>query len=252
MAEETISRPESTKARSREQTGQAELRRRLVAAIEELNASRDELNTLTCTLTHEIRNALAGVNGALSVVADRLPSESADHTVLMDSRERLLGLDAMVEELHEYALPLKPNFSPQPLRPQIEAAVCAVGEDAPDLALPVTGAEPRVLCDPDLLRRALFKVFRSAVQAVAGRVPIVVRVVVDRQLCRIQVREQGDNPASALHRLFDPFFTANGRGAGLALAVARRLIAGHGGTLEALPDARHKSIVEVALPVYSW
>jgi two-component system sensor histidine kinase KdpD len=59
-------------------------------------------------------------------------------------------------------------------------------------------------------------------------------------------------PPVAPEKLFDPF--ERGRkessvaGAGLGLALARRIVTAHGGTIEARPRAPHGAVFAVTLP----
>jgi signal transduction histidine kinase len=49
-------------------------------------------------------------------------------------------------------------------------------------------------------------------------------------------------------RLFEPFATAKERGTGLGLAVSRRILEEHGGTITARPRTPRGTVFEVNLP----
>jgi signal transduction histidine kinase len=102
--------------------------------------------------------------------------------------------------------------------------------------------------DPDLLGRMVLNLIDNAIKysPEAG----IVRVEMTRQdgWCRISVSDQGPGvPAEARERIFERFFrvdaarsrsdTSATSGAGLGLAIARRIAVVHGGRLE-LADAR--------------
>ena len=52
-----------------------------------------------------------------------------------------------------------------------------------------------------------------------------------------------------LKRIFEPFFTTREEGTGLGLAITKKIIEGHGGTLEMESEAGKGTTVLVRLPV---
>ena len=69
-------------------------------------------------------------------------------------------------------------------------------------------------------------------QATGRRGPVMVRVGLERELLRIDVVDDGDGvPPELRERIFAPFFTLRARGTGLGLAVVRRVVEAHRGTV---------------------
>jgi len=65
-----------------------------------------------------------------------------------------------------------------------------------------------------------------------GRGAIEVTLARERELCRVDVRDEGPGIAPDIHdRVFEPFFTTKARGGGLGLAIARRTAELHGGSI---------------------
>jgi two-component system NtrC family sensor kinase len=52
-----------------------------------------------------------------------------------------------------------------------------------------------------------------------------------------------------LQRIFEPFYTTKANGTGLGLAVTRKIIEGHGGTLEISSETCSGTTVAVRLPL---
>jgi two-component system sensor histidine kinase CpxA len=111
--------------------------------------------------------------------------------------------------------------------------------------------------DPELLRRAFENVVRNGIRYAPRGTDLEVRLDRrDRHAC-IQVRDHGPGvPDESLPRIFDAFYRvesdrdrASG-GVGLGLAIARRAIQLHHGSISAR-NAHPGLVVEIDLPVSS-
>jgi len=56
-------------------------------------------------------------------------------------------------------------------------------------------------------------------------------------------------PQEVQRRIFEPFFTTKTRGTGLGLAVARRVIEEHGGTIQVASDLGMGTTFTIQLPL---
>src|SRR5690606_13236282 len=84
--------------------------------------------------------------------------------------------------------------------------------------------------DGERMRQVLTNLLENAVQAGDGEVVAAVARV--GGLLVFEVRDRGEGiPAEELGRIFEPFYTRRLHGTGLGLAVARRLVELHGGTI---------------------
>jgi len=66
------------------------------------------------------------------------------------------------------------------------------------------------------------------------------------------VVEVGDTgigiPPEDLDRIFDPFYSGFGEGAGLGLPLARRIVEAHGGTVRAKSEVGQGTVFTIELP----
>ena len=88
--------------------------------------------------------------------------------------------------------------------------------------------------DAERMRQVLINLLENAVEMSEGRV--VATISRGRSGLRFVVRDHGPGlPDGDPARIFEPFFTKRTRGTGLGLAVCKRLVELHGGTLAARP-----------------
>jgi len=109
--------------------------------------------------------------------------------------------------------------------------------------------------DPEKLRRVVINLVGNALDALEEsktREPRV-RVLAGENLAGdevwLRVRDNGPGIASELRaRVFDPFFTSKQGGTGLGLALARKVVLAHGGSIEVGAAAPQGTEFVVTLP----
>jgi signal transduction histidine kinase len=69
----------------------------------------------------------------------------------------------------------------------------------------------------------------------------------------VQIFDTGEGiPSELLGRLFEPFATAKERGTGLGLAVSRRILEEHDGSIDVHPQTPRGTMFEVTLRLVAW
>lgn len=219
-----------------------------------LLAHRNELARLGevgAVLAHEVRNPLAGIKGYGQLLEERLP----------DGRER--GFAALIvsearrlEELVGDIL-LYTRSTPAAAGPCFVAAVSGSVLEllAPQLdecgvkVICDLEADLSVLCPEEGLRRVLLNLVTNALQASPrdGIVTITGRRV--SEWIEIDVADHGPGiPQEMRPVLFEPFRTSKARGAGLGLAVCKKIIDDCGGSISAGDAPEGGALFVVRLP----
>jgi signal transduction histidine kinase len=99
---------------------------------------------------------------------------------------------------------------------------------------PVDRTDPvTVRADRDMLRQVLLNLVGNAYQAMPDGGELVVRVTERDGTVRVAVTDTGSGmDEDTRSRLFEPFFTTKARGVGLGLAVSKRIVEAHQGTID--------------------
>ncbi len=225
-------------------------RKRSDARLRE-QAALARLGEMASVVAHEVRNPLAGIGGALQVIARRIPQDRREYSIVQDILARIEVLDAKMEDLLQYARPRQPRIKSLDLGALIAAVVGQLREDPHFEGIEIVADTAPLACagDPNQLSGALLNLLLNAADATGPGGKVQVTVDVDDAGCRIGVTDDGPGiPADQRERVLEPFFTTRHRGTGLGLAIVRRAIEAHGGTLEIECPDDGGTTVRLALP----
>jgi two-component system sensor histidine kinase KdpD len=209
-------------------------------------------NTLLASISHDFRTPLSSILGsATSLIdyGDKLGTE-ARNDLLGHIRAEAEALDGMVRNLLAItridagALELRRDWVD--LREIVEHVVVAVRRRgvAQRLVLELPTELPLVHADPTLAAQALANVIGNAVVHTPDETTVVIDAVVRAAGIALRVTDDGPGISSdVLPHMFDKFARARGmatgkdEGAGLGLAIAKGIMAAHGGSIAAQSPA---------------
>jgi signal transduction histidine kinase len=187
-------------------------------------------------LAHEIKNPLAGLSGALELLAEDLANNPRHAEVVGEMRHQVQRLTRTMESLLSFARPPKAELRSTDVNATMEKVLFLIRQQCRGTSVEVeaalAGALPRVLADPSQLEQVFLNICLNAVQAMAGRAGTI-RVGTRRDEAGLVVVEVADGgpgiPADLREQLFKPFFTTKREGNGLGLAISAQIVAEHGG-----------------------
>lgn len=234
----------------------AERLRRTGGALQEANARAATaerlamLGRIAAGLAHEIRNPLGSIRGSIELIREA-PGLTEEDRRLCDIIQRETGrLNHLVSDMMDLARPRRP--APETVdvatlaREVVELASRSERSGAGDVDVEYDGPDGSVwaICDGAQMKQVLWNLVRNGVQASGAGSTV-----------RVAVREEGDPPtrvlmavsdhgrgitATSQDRIFDAFFTTRPQGAGIGLAVVRRIIDDHA-SLGATIEVRNRS-----------
>jgi two-component system sensor histidine kinase HydH len=114
------------------------------------------------------------------------------------------------------------------------------------------GLEPLMVNgDPQQLHQVFVNLLINAIEAMpqGGTVEVTLQAEPSDATIRLTIRDSGQGiPPELIPRLFEPFASGKERGTGLGLAVSRRILEEHGGTIAVRPRMPQGTEVIVTLP----
>ncbi len=226
------------------------LSRRAQAAEAELVRDRHlaTLGEMSAVLGHELRNPLASLKGHAQLLVERLGDDARSLAKAERVVAEAVRLERLTTEVLEFARSgavERREVSPMEV---LRRAADVAGEGR--VTVEDAGAPALFSLDADRLQQVLVNLIRNAVQASGDGAGVEVRAVSERRGgLRFEVRDHGAGlSAEGSARLFEPFHTTKITGTGLGLAVARRIVEAHGGSIEATNHPEGGALLTVRIP----
>ncbi len=210
------------------------------------------LGELSAGLVHEIRNPLAGIKGAVEIIADELAPDSPRREFAALAQREIDRLDKLVNEFLRFARPAQLAQTPSDLN-EIVRSVAALLEQPAAAQNIIIRQEPATdlplaTVDAEQVRQVLLNLGLNALQAMPHGGVVTFRTVRQADFLALEVADEGGGVAPAIAaRIFDPFFTTKEKGVGLGLSVAYKIAAQHGGTLT-FANGPHGAVFRFRLP----
>jgi two-component system sensor histidine kinase HydH len=209
---------------------------------------------LAGTLAHEIRNPLTVIGTTVQYLRDRLPPEH-EHRVLLDAADRKVReMDESLEAVLGLTRPLDLRSQPVDVGALLAGVAGVLQGKAGRQGVVVTSeAEAGLVSvlDPRLVERALLNLGLNALDAMpsGGRLAFAARAVPERGILLLSVTDTGLGAGDVEpDAAFEVAYASKRRGAGLGLAITRRIVEEHGGTIEATSEPGRGTTILVALP----
>jgi signal transduction histidine kinase len=217
------------------------------------------LAEMAANLAHEIRNPLNLINLTADHLGhDYMPSDDERKKSYADLiaalKAEVQHLNKMVGEFLVIGRPSRLKKSKFSIAELFDQLLVIVKQQivAKQIALRINGdAALEINADIEQMRLVFLNLILNAIEAVGDNGVISVNVMSGTPE-RIQIELVDNGPGIAdenLERIFDAYFSKRPGGTGLGLALARRIIEEHGGTIKAGNSAVGGAKFDIALPV---
>jgi len=155
------------------------------------------LGELAASLAHEIKNPLAGIAGAVQVIADELPEADPRKEIMREILSQVHRLDRTVRDLLAFARPGKPEISPCDIHQVLDRVLLLLAESPEAKDVRVVRAYqpgiPRLDADGKQMGQVFLNLILNAVQAMpgGGSVTIATRRLDRGQLVKSSMSQLG-------------------------------------------------------------
>ncbi|MDW7984886.1 MAG: ATP-binding protein [Acidobacteriota bacterium] len=211
---------------------------------------------MATSLAHEIKNPLAGIQSALSILFEQEGLRPEAREVYESIMQDLSRINQVLEDLLQYARPRPIEWTAVDLGSLVESVIVRVlpmtREKGLELRTGSTGDVPVIQGDPYQLHQMLYNLLLNAIQATdeGGQVTVGLRSRPATGEVELWVEDTGHGiPPDKLELVIKPFYSTKPGGTGLGLPICLRIIENHGGRLLIESEVGRGSTFRVYLPV---
>jgi PAS domain S-box-containing protein len=219
---------------------------------------------LAAGLAHEVKNPLAGIQGAVDILIRRRDANDPEREALEGIRHEVTRIDATVRALLDRARPRALSTIEISLVELTSKAVTmarsqAIGAAARGRRIQIEFEPPEqdIIANADAaqIEDAILNLVLNAIEAIEAEGKITVRIQ------RVETEEAGEEAVievadtgrgineENLTQIFNTFFTTTKGGTGLGLPAVRRIARAHGGRVEAISQVGEGSRFRIHLPI---
>lgn len=231
-----------------------ELAENLNSMLSELSKARSELEVchveamqkvekmatigeLAAAIAHEIKNPLAGISGAIQVLAEDFSDDDPRREIISEVLNEIERLDKAVKDLLNFARPPEPHPIRTHVAPIIERArkliVMQARKQGVDIVVP-SEDETSLYVDPEQIQQVFLNIMINALHSMpdGGRLTIETTPLPEGKAVAVSFKDTGFGiPLEDVKDIFKPFFTTKQMGTGLGLAISKNIAEKHGGSI---------------------
>lgn len=217
---------------------------------------------LAAGLAHEVKNPLAGIKVSIEVLKSELDLAQEDKEIFLRIINEINRIESLLKNMLNYARPLKPQ--PESIRiHEILDNIIKTSEyslkspgDTSRLTRNINFVKdyaadfPEIDADPAQMQQVLLNLVLNGIDAINESGTITVKTAqVPDEAVQIRISDTGKGIApEILGKVFNPFFTTKSKGNGLGLAICKRLVEQHNGTIEVFNNPEGGVTFVITLP----
>jgi two-component system sensor histidine kinase HydH len=206
-------------------------------------------------VAHELRNPLSSIKGLALLLKSRTDQQGGSDNeaagLLVDEVERL---NRSISELLDYARPTQLKKELTVLGELVGKALTLVRADAEAADISITehylDNNTALALDRDKLTQVILNLCLNSIQAMGrgGDLSVSTRMVEDA--IQLEISDTGEGIApELLEKVFEPYHTTKSDGTGLGLAMSRKIIEDHGGSIVLEPNEHQGIKAVVSFPL---
>lgn len=208
-------------------------------------------------LAHEIRNPLTPIQLSAERLAMKLEPKliGVDVDILRRSTDTIIkqvtALKGMVDAFRDYARAPQMRMTQLDVN-QVIREVLTLYESNPALVVELTEEPLPIMGDAALLRQVLHNLLQNAQDAVVDVLKPMIHISSKRTDQNVEVCVFDNGPGfstEVLPRAFEPYVTSKAKGTGLGLAVVKKIVEEHHGTITLYNVKQQGACIQMTLPL---
>ena len=224
------------------------------------NAKMAGVGEAMLSLSHDIKNILNGLTGGIYLIDTTLSSEKDEY--VMEGwkivKSNVNRISDLILDMLNYSSKKAPFLQKVSLGDFIRETVSVYDEKLKAKKVlfeyEERGSMPDVWLDETGMQRVLLNLFSNAFEAVAentGRITVTAGILDASGRYSLEISDNGGGiPPENLKNIFDVFFTTKGhKGTGLGLAVVKKIVSEHRGSVSVSSEPGRGTSFKIILPL---
>lgn len=210
------------------------------------------IGEMAASIAHEIKNPLAGIGGAIQVLADTVPGDDPRKEVMTEILGQVARLDKTVRQL----LMLSKQWIPAKQRCDVEELLSRIldgirkQDQFRNMRFMIRKEGPvRAQLDPSLFEQVIWNLLTNAADAMPSGGEVEFILGQTNEAASVTVRDNGPGVSpEVLRKLFRPFFTTKTRGTGLGLSICKKIVDAHEGSIHIESELGRGTRISMVFP----
>ncbi len=209
---------------------------------------------MAANVAHEIRNPLIAVGGFARQLHEALDADDPKREFTSIILEEVTRLEQILREQLTLERHLQPVLAPVEVNQIIKDVrkLLSHGMLSSRIRLIANLADglPVTMGDANQLKQVFLNVVTNAIQSMPDGGTIEIASEQLGQRIVVTVSDNGPGiPKEVMSKLFVPFFTTRKAGSGLGMAVTRRIVENHGGSVSVDSEMGKGTTVSISIPI---
>jgi signal transduction histidine kinase len=213
------------------------------------------IGELSAAVAHGMRNPVAGIKLGAQLVSEELTPEHRLYPNVSEIIKEADRIEGWIRALLDFAKPFEPHPERQRITLIVEHAASSLRKrmaaQGIDLVVDLPPELPEGNLDRAQMEQVMLTLLSNAIDAMptGGRITVVGRADDGRTL-RLDVLDTGPGiDPGRLERVFELFYTTKPSGTGLGLAVAKKIVESHHGTISVASEPGSGARFTIELPL---
>ena len=210
-------------------------------------------------LAHEIKNPLAGIKASVEVLLNDLNISADDRSIVLRSMSEIKRIEKLLKNLLNFAKPPKIKLMAVDMNTLLDQVIDISLKHpflSSDSSIEINISKdfdkniPLVQADSMQLHQVFLNLLFNAIEAMpdGGELNLKSRYDQNEEAVKIEISDTGDGiEPKMIDDIFKPFFSTKSKGTGFGLAISRRILEEHGGTISVSSNSGDRTTFCVSL-----
>ena len=233
------------------------MRGKLLENREELvsKAKFATMGKIAFNLAHEIRNPLEAISGSIEILGTDIEKGSGENDYVTIIKDEIRNLKEYLTEFLEFTRSQPRNREYTGVEDVLEDTLLLLSplikKSLITLRKEYDVSEAVCFIDVNQIKRVFLNVLINSIEALSpgGEIDIKTSFNPENEAISVFMRDNGTGiPEEVRGNIFEPYFTTKKNGSGIGLALSKKIIEQHGGTIEINSIFRKETEVIIQLP----